>query len=113
MRRLLRFPAVVVCSSLAVLSAQAPPNPPVAKKMPKLTTLHSVTLVEHGPAHLEGRTRRHAHVVQQCNIGHDATFRRRVPGAGVGTSSAEAWKTDTAWSNARAIWRSQSWRVSG
>ena len=44
--RLLRFPAVVVFSSLAILSAQAPPNPPVAKKMPKQTTLHGVTLVD-------------------------------------------------------------------
>src|SRR5687768_14615270 len=45
--RLLPFPAVVVFSSLAILSAQAPPNPPVAKKMPKQTTLHGVTLVDH------------------------------------------------------------------
>ena len=44
--RLLPFPAVVVFSSLAILSAQAPPNPPVAKKMPKQTTLHGVTLVD-------------------------------------------------------------------
>ena len=44
--RLLPFPAVVVFSSLAILSAQAPLNPPVAKKMPKQTTLHGVTLVD-------------------------------------------------------------------
>jgi oligopeptidase B len=46
MSRLMPFPAVVVFSSLAVLSAQAPPSPPVAKKMPKQTTLHGVTLVD-------------------------------------------------------------------
>ena len=46
MRHLLPFPALVVVSSLAVLSAQAPSSPPVAKKMPKQTTLHGVTLVD-------------------------------------------------------------------
>ena len=45
-RRVLPFPTVVFVSSLAVLSAQAPPSPPVAKKMPKQTTLHGVTLVD-------------------------------------------------------------------
>jgi oligopeptidase B len=46
MPRLLPFPVVAFVSSLAVLGAQAPPSPPVAKKMPKQTTLHGVTLVD-------------------------------------------------------------------
>ncbi len=45
MRRPLPTVALVVAATLA-LAAQAPPNPPVAKKVPKTLTLHGVTLTD-------------------------------------------------------------------